>query len=138
MPASFAIQIAEWVAKAKGREKAFCVEFVQDIAEEVVRATPVKTGFLRSSWWGSIGQPETGKSGDPVAQMGLVAATLVPGEVYYAMNGAAYAKRVEYGFVGQDSLGRTYNQAPRAFVRGTVARAEEIAEAAAQRVAAMP
>ena len=28
-----------------------------------------------------------------------------------------YARRLELGFVGQDSLGRTYNQAPRPYLR---------------------
>lgn len=30
-----------------------------------------------------------------------------------------YAKRLEFGFVGVDSLGRQYNQAPRPFMRST-------------------
>lgn len=138
MAAPFDVQIAAWVAKAKAREREFCIEFVQDLNEEVVRATPVKTGFLRASWWGSIGTPIENAGGGSVAQMNLVAAAIVPGDVYYAMNGAAYAKRVEYGFVGEDSLGRKYSQAPRAFVRGTVARAGDIADAAAARVAGTP
>ena len=110
----------------------------------MVEATPVKTGFLRGSWYASIGEPEpTAGAADPsgaatVSALNLVAAEIVPGEVYYVMNGAAYAARVEYGFVGKDSLGREYNQAPRAFVRGTVARAKLLAEAAAERVAALP
>ena len=29
----------------------------------------------------------------------------------------AYARRIEYGFVGQDSLGRTYNQAAQPYMR---------------------
>jgi hypothetical protein len=29
----------------------------------------------------------------------------------------AYARRIEYGFVGMDSLGRMYNQAPQPYVR---------------------
>jgi len=29
----------------------------------------------------------------------------------------AYARRIEYGFVGLDSLGRNYNQAPQPYVR---------------------
>lgn len=129
MTAPFDVQIAQWVAQAKGRTREFCIEFVQDLNEEVVRATPVKTGFLRASWWGSIGTPIENAGGGSVAQMNLVAAAIVPGDVYYAMNGAAYASFVEYG---------TVKMAPRAFVRGTVARAGEIADAAAARVAAMP
>ena len=31
--------------------------------------------------------------------------------------GMAYSTRLEYGFTGQDSLGRTYNQPADAFVR---------------------
>lgn len=129
MTAPFDVQIAAWVAKVKAREREFCVEFIQDLTEEVVRATPVKTGFLRASWWGSIGTPIANAGGGSVAQMNLVATTIVPGDVYYAMNGAAYAGFVEYG---------TVKMAPRAFVRGTVARAGEIADAAAARVAVMP
>lgn len=138
MAATFDVQIAAWVAKAKGRQREFCIEFVQDLAQAVVEATPVKTGFLRASWWASIGTPVANEGGGSVAAMNLVAATIVPGDVYYLTNGAKYARRVEYGFVGADSLGRQYNQAPRAFVRGTVARAADIADAAASRVAGMP
>lgn len=129
MTAPFDVQIAAWVAKAKARSREFCVEFVQDLNEEVVRATPVDTGFLRASWWSSIGTPIANAGGGSIAQMNLVAAAIVPGDVYYAMNGAAYASFVEYG---------TTKMAPRAFVRGTVARAANIADAAAQRVASMP
>lgn len=129
MTATFDVQIAQWVAQAKGRAREFCVEFIQDLNEEVVRATPVKTGFLRASWYGSLGTPSAAAGGGSVAQMNLVAATIVPGEVYFAMNGAAYAAFVEYG---------TVKMAPRAFVRGTVARADDIADAAARRVAALP
>lgn len=129
MAETFDVQIARWVEKAKGRVREFCVEFVQDLNEEVVRATPVDTGFLRASWWGSIGAPVENAGGGSVAQMNLVATTIVPGDVYYVMNGAAYARFVEYG---------TARMAPRAFVRGTVARADAIAEAAARRVAALP
>lgn len=31
--------------------------------------------------------------------------------------GAPYARRLEFGFVGRDSLGRSYGQAPRPFLR---------------------
>lgn len=31
-----------------------------------------------------------------------------------------YAPRVEFGFVGRDSLGRYYNQAPKSFMRSTI------------------
>lgn len=131
---TFSLQIDRFVEKAKGRTKAFVTEFLQDLNEEVVRATPVDTGFLRGSWWASIGAPETSAGGidrggdGAVARMNLVAATMPVGQIYFATNGAAYASFVEYG---------TARMAPRAFVRGTLARAEMIAEAAARRIAAL-
>ena len=133
-PEQFNLDIQKWVEKTKGRLDAFCSEFVQDINEEIVRATPVKTGFLRGSWWASIDAPDV-QAGTPdpagttvVARLNLVALDFKPGTVYFAMNGAAYAGFVEYG---------TTKMTPRAFVRGVVARAQDIAEAAAQRVAAL-
>lgn len=129
-------QVDAWVAKAKGRTHLFAVEFIQDLNEEVVAATPWVTGFLRGSWYASIGSPSGagGGSRDPsgagaVARMNLVAATLTLGDVFYAINGANYAVHVEYG---------TSKMAPRAMVRKTVARAKAIGDAAAARVAAMP
>lgn len=137
----FTLDLDAFVAKAKGRMNEFLIEFLQDLNEQVVRATPVDTGFLRGSWFASIGAPSvSGGALDPagagaVARMNLVASGIVVGQAYYAMNGAAYAARVEYGFVGKDKLGRQFNQPPRAFVRSTMARAQIIAEAAAVRVA---
>lgn len=32
-----------------------------------------------------------------------------------------YAARVEFGFIGQDSLGRTYNQLPKSYLRAGIA-----------------
>lgn len=130
----FSLQVDKFIEKAKGRTQAFVSEFLQDLNEEVVRATPVVTGFLRGSWWASIGAPATGpgladpSGGTAVARMNLVASQVIVGQVYYAMNGAAYAGYVEYG---------TSRMTPRAFVRRTLARAEAIAEDAAKRVAAL-
>lgn len=129
--ADFKLDIDKFVEKAGGNLRRFTTEFVQDLNEEVVRATPVKTGFLRGSWWGSIGSPSPqGGAPDPagagsVARMNLVSAQLQGGEIYYAANGASYARYVEYG---------TDRMAPRAFVRGTVARAQQIADAVAARL----
>lgn len=36
-----------------------------------------------------------------------------------------YARRLEYGFVGLDSLGRTYDQAPRPFARPALSNKQE-------------
>ena len=147
---AFTVQIDAFVKKAKGRAAEFCSEFAQDIAEEVVRATPYKTGFMRASWQASIGKVPGGKMKAPkkkgkattaatdaktVARLNLVASDFKPGEVLYFTNSAVYAKRVHYGFVGTDSLGRKIAQPARPWVTDVVVRSNLIAQKTAQRVA---
>jgi hypothetical protein len=133
-------QIKAWVEKAKNKPLEFVVEFLQDINEQIVYATPYITGNLRGHWYAglndepdaSAGAPDAG--GGAIARLNIVLADLKLGDVYYGVNGAVYGPRVEYGFEGKDSLGREFHQAPRAFVRGTLDRAQEIGDAAALRV----
>jgi hypothetical protein len=153
----FQTSIDQWVKKAKGRTRELAVEFVQDLNEAVVEATPVITGFLRASWYARLnGPPSFDGSGDPVARLNLVGAQLKLGDVFHAVNGAAYAWYVEYGTAaheivpverlalhwvkdGYDIFSKKVNHPgtpPRAFVRGTLARAHEIAERSAAKVAA--
>lgn len=133
-------QAAEWAKKTKGKVKEWAIETLQDLNQEVVYNTPVVTGFLRGSWWATIGEAgSSGGSADPsggqaIARLNLTALSLELGDTYTVYNGAAYAARVEFGFVGEDSLGRHYDQAPRAMVGKAVARFQQIAEAAAMRV----
>lgn len=130
---TFSIQFHQITDDIKGKIDRVVSEILQDLNEEIVRATPVDTGFLRGSWWASIGNPSVSggaidKSGGiAVARMNIVAAGVMPGQTYYAMNGAAYARYVEYG---------TSKMAPRSFVRQTMAKAVIIAELAIARVAA--
>jgi hypothetical protein len=125
--------ISKFIDKAKGRTRAFALEFVQDLNVAVVRATPVLTGFLRGSWYASLNSEAAGQGaldasgGQSVARMNLTAAQMKLGDVFHAQNGASYAVFVEFG---------TQHMAPRAFVRGTLDRANLIAEGAARKVAA--
>jgi hypothetical protein len=141
-----ALDIRRFVNAAKGKLAEAALETVQDIAEQVVVRSPFKTGFLMSSWYAQIntkaGAPFAGAAtGDRSGSVALnrITATLLDyslGDVIYIQNGTAYAARLEFGFVGEDSAGRSYNQAPRAWVRGVIAEAPAIALAAAARVAA--
>lgn len=124
-------QLAAWVEKAKGLPLQFAVEFLQDMNEQIVYATPYITGNLRGSWYAGLdGEPDAA-NGPPdggsgaIARMNLALADLELGGIYYAVNGAAYGPFVEYG---------TQHMAPRAFVRSTIDRADEIADAAALRI----
>lgn len=132
----FEADIGRFIEGARDKAKQAASEAIQDIAQAVVEATPVKTGFLRASWYAALNSPAQGQPGaGNVGQLTLTAADIKLGDVYYMNNGAAYAMRVEFGFVGEDSLGRKYNQSPRSFVRSTLDRAPTIAEDAARRVA---
>jgi hypothetical protein len=153
----FVAQIDQWVAKAKGRTQEFATEFIQDLNEAVVTATPIKTGFLRASWYAKIGsEPPPGSDGrGGVAALNMVASSVKLGDVYYARNGANYAWFVEYGTAahiiepkskaalhwvkdGYDFFSTQVKHPgtpPRAFVRGTLGGVAFIAEAAARRVA---
>lgn len=63
------------------------------------------TGWLAQN---VVAQP-TRENGVPVSYVGIRGGP----------NGVPYAKRLEYGFVGTDSKGRLYNQAPRPYFRST-------------------
>lgn len=120
----------------------FLIEFFQQLGNKLVEATPVKYGFLRGSWHAAVNsEPEGGTSGvtDPGGAMAnaritAAAASVQVGDIFYIVNTAAYAARLEYGFVGADSLGRVYNQQPRRFVLQVVSLAREIALGVARRL----
>jgi len=126
-------QILDLLDKSKARLHEFAVEFIQDLNQKVVEATPYKTGNLRGSWYAGLNGEPDAASGPPdaggaaIARMNLVAAELKLGDVYYAVNGANYAGFVENG---------TSKMAGRFFVAGTVNEAPAIAEATAARLAA--
>lgn len=77
---------------------------------------PVKFGFLRNSIAASTsGMPGAGSS--PPA---LVLLQVQLGDTVFVGWTAAYAMRQEYGFMDTDSLGRTYNQKGKGFLRSAV------------------
>lgn len=129
---TFRLKIDKAHAAVSAKLEAFARQVCAEMAEEVVNETPHDTGFLRGSWQPSIGEPKSGEgSEDPSGKMAVAAASLVSADVqlgdkFYMANNAVYAKRLEYGFVGEDSLGRSYNQAGRFYVSDTVARFKSI------------
>jgi hypothetical protein len=142
----FRLEVARFVEAAKGKLREAVAETLQDLNEEIVTRTPYKQGLLRGSWYLRLDDPGDGPDGKEdksengaftVARLNLdLLATGLPlGSTFYLLNNQRYAKRLEYGFEGEDSLGRSYSQPGRAFVRGTLAEAQTIAEAAAARVA---
>lgn len=113
--ADFVTQIDDWVNKAGGRLRELCLGTAFAVEARVKELTPVVTGNLRASWH----------------------VTVDPDKITIA-TGVAYGRRVEYGFVGEDSLGRYYHQEGRHMVQQTVAELPDIVEAQLVKVKGAP
>ena len=105
--------------KAKMREIA--LESIQDLCAEAQRPKadggrmPVVEGTLRNSFEARLngGGAQTGA----LAYVAVLA-NLKLGDRFRARWTAAYARRVNSGFVGEDVLGRTFNQQGAFFLEG--------------------
>lgn len=69
------------------------------------------------------GQPPARVSGALVASIGHDVVVFVDGPHALVFAGTAYARRLELGFFGTDSLGRRYAQAPRPYLRPALVQA---------------
>ena len=113
----FRVKIGEWAKATQSQLEGIARQTCMEMAERAVRATPVDTGFLRGSWQPAINAPEL-KEGSPdpsgaqsIAEVMAVGNGIKPGDRFYMMNNASYAKFVEYG---------TSKMAGRFYVQGVV------------------
>jgi hypothetical protein len=109
---NFEIDITRWVNKAKGKLDAAPAAIVYALLERLQELTPVVTGTLRAGWQ-AIKDSDTRWS---------------------IVNNVVYAARVNFGFVGQDSLGRTYDQRGHHMVEQVILEAPQIAQKAIDRL----
>jgi hypothetical protein len=132
---SFAAQVSEWCQQVEGAAEAVFQTAAQTVANEVRTAVaeggrmPVKTGNLRRSLMASTSAMPTIKEGKEMfsdSGLELVIASAELGSTVYLGFQAAYAARMNYGFVGTDSLGRTYNQTGYGFVDAVAQRWPQI------------
>ena len=98
----FNADLTAWAKKAGGKLDALARQASQEVSLRVVQATPVDTGFLRSSWQPAIGAPKAaqGAAGGQAkanADVALVCSGIKAGDIYWMTNNARYAKFVEYG-----------------------------------------
>lgn len=151
---SFSAQIDEWVAATEVRMLAVFRESAQRVIAEMQKVgpsvanpdggvggnMPVDTGFLRASLLATLNSPATEmtfKDSDvevytwQEGQVQLVILGAKIGDVIYAVYTASYARRMEYGFSGTDSLGREYNQEGYGFVRLASQKWQDIVSAVA-------
>ena len=137
MARSFSAQISAFKDKTLAQMKAVVGASVQDVMEAAQLPEdqggrlPVKTSFLRNSL---VSELNGSKVAEGPESFTLVAAQIEPGDTARFAYTAAYALRMELGFVGQDSLGRTYNQSGRHFVEGAAAQWPAIVERNAARL----
>lgn len=101
-PQVFLADVAAWASAFPQKMDALARQVSQEMSERVIEATPVDTGFLKSSWQPSIGEPEAaqgapGAQGTAVAKVSVTAPQMRAGEVYYLTNNAEYAEHVEFG-----------------------------------------
>ena len=132
---SFAAQVSAWASAEMERAEAVFQTAAQTVANEVRTPVaaggrmPVKTGNLRRSLMASTSSMPTiveGKQEFSESPVELVIAGAELGGTIYLGFQAAYAARMNYGFVGQDSLGRSYNQAGFGFVDAVAQRWPQI------------
>lgn len=107
-----------WASLTQNQLEQLARQSIQEMATRIKFNTRVDTGALRSHWQVSFGAPAPPRDGKAVeanpaaydTDVSLALSRLQIGMTVFYSNSAAYAARMEYGFVGVDSLGRSYNQ----------------------------
>lgn len=135
---AFMSSVDAWVDAAKAQGRAVVMETIRELIRVTWDRTPVDSTLLRGSWFASLDSVPSGKGQmqrDSRAEAEVAIRALQPGQVFVFGNSAPYAMRLEYGFVGVDVIGRSYNQSGRYFVRSVVLDAPVIGEGVAARMA---
>lgn len=124
---SFASVVGKWASDTPERLRATYRRSVELLGEEMTLTIPkggrlpVDTGNLARSLQASTsGMPKTSDGPASGSNLGAVAATLELHQSVWLGYQAVYARRQNYGFVGADSKGRTYNQQGHHFVEGAI------------------
>lgn len=118
---SFTVQMREFAEKTKAQQRAALQASVQDVMKVAQLPVfqggrmPVKDSHLRNSLVSELNGAQLGEG--PTSYT-LVADAIEPGDTARFAWTAAHALRQEFGFVGEDSLGRTFNQAGKHFAEG--------------------
>jgi hypothetical protein len=131
--ADFSFDVSRWCDAMRDRANQTFRVIATDAVNRVKELTPVDTGFLRSNWTAVRNgdqQPVAGRVPPPEQAI----QDLRVGDVLIILNPTVYARRIEYGFVGEDSLGRHYNQSGHHMVAQTMAELPAIADATIRRL----
>lgn len=133
MSGSFELDIARFVAKAKGDATLVVRRVSLDIFNRVIEKSPVKDGRFKSSWLCAIGSMPSGdpgtidKSGAPsFARVAAAVQNMKAGDIIYLISSLPYSLKLEYGWS---------KQAPAGVVRITV---QEFPQVVAKAVGEVP
>ena len=141
----FSSIVDQWTKETEQRMTAVWRQSIDDLADTMNRTRanggrlPHLTGnLMRSLLASTSAMPSTGGPNAKYTgqDVGLVTAGLQLDQTVWLGYQAIYARRLNYGFVGQDSLGRTYNQAGAHFVEGAIAEWPSIVERAVAKIKA--
>lgn len=145
--ARFSSSVDAWVMETEKRLNAVFRLSTQKVIQFMQDDVPYRDGFLRASLVVQVNQdvPKADRTASDglgpynEAYMKVAITGAVAGDRITAGYTMVYANRLEYGFVGTDSLGRNYNQPPRGWTRKAVARWNEAVRAAtAEAIARSP
>lgn len=133
---------AKWGNASTAMLTALLRNSVQALAKEAATTipnggrVPVKTSNLSRSVIVDDKPPVVGKPGQEYTaqDLALGVSKIVPGKDVYIGWQANYAARQNYGFVGTDSLGRTYNQSGYGFAEAAAAKWPAIVAAQAAKI----
>ena len=137
--------IDSWTKETEQRMTAVWRQSIDDLAEVMNRTRsnggrlPYLTGNLMRSLLASIaglipmGEPGAKYTGTDI---GLTTAGLQLDQTIWIGWQANYAHRLNYGFVGEDKLGRNYNQAGAHFVEAAIAEWPNIVRMAVSKIKA--
>lgn len=131
------VSIGEWAKQTQDRIEAVHKRSVELLADEMIRTkpnggrVPVDTGNLARSLLASQqSMPKTSDTVPSGMDVGAFAATMDVSKPTWLGYQARYARRINSGFVGADSLGRVFNQSGAHFVEGAIAQWPQLVAAA--------
>jgi hypothetical protein len=137
----FVRAVNKWTLETEQRCTDAFREGTKDFFDELWNATPVDTGNLRNSLRAekngaaAFSMPSgPGDYNSSRSQAYMVLDSLELGDKVTLGYAATYARRLNYGFVGFDRLGRYFNQAGRFWIEAVGSRYRSIMRAAATRL----
>jgi len=141
MAKSFAATVGAWASKSEARITAARRRAVELLGDEMAKTipqggrVPFRDGNLyRSLLADTRAMPKIADGPFSGSNVGVITATLRADQPVWLGYQAAYARRMNSGFVGADRLGRVYNQQGHYFVEAAAQQWSEFVKKAATEI----